>query len=379
MRRQLRSACLIAWLVLGHGAGAGAQDAVTPGPENPAGSRLPREGAAAATSRESSPSPLHEALQPTGTRRDPEYIGKAPPAMITERPGALGPGPDARWIEGYWDWDRDRGEFAWVTGTWLVPPPGEFWVNGYWRRHAKGWYRVPGFWSGGGQVGKDRRVHEVTLDVRRTGTPLTRPEEPIGIAPGPDYFYIPGEYIPAGGGVLWRQGFWARSQPGWEWIPARWDRRADAWVFREGFWNRAPGTSNLPPGGLPPATGTTLISKPAGIGPPLVRMGPSPGAPGNVATARGEADQTEKAADSSRQGQDAGRTTQAGAPPKPGDPKPGPQPGPPQQPPSVWYGPRPAPPPGRAARGNARSPAGGRPARGNARSAVGGFLRRILP
>ena len=77
---------------------------------------------------------------------------------------------------------------------------------------------------------------------------MSRPEEPIGIAPGPDYFYIPGEYIPAGGGVAWRLGFWARSQPGWEWIPARWERRADAWAFREGFWNRVPGTSGPPPG-----------------------------------------------------------------------------------------------------------------------------------
>src|SRR5262249_11423963 len=204
------------------------------GPESPAESLLPREGPAAATSAE--PSPPHEALQPPGTRREPEHIGKAPPSMIAERPGALCPGPDARWIEGYWGWDRDRGDFAWVTGTWLVPPPGEFWVNGYWRRDAKGWYRVPGFWSGGGQVRKVMRVQEVSLDGRRAGAPLTRPEEPIGIAPGPDYFYIPGEYIPAGGGVVWRQGFWARSQPGWEWIPARWDRRAGARGVRRGVW-----------------------------------------------------------------------------------------------------------------------------------------------
>lgn len=316
MRRRLRSTCLVAWLVLGHGAGAGAQVAVPRGSESPAESPLPR--GEPATSAE--PSPPHEALQPPGARRDPEHIGKAPPAMIAERPGAVCPGPDARWIEGYWDWDRDRAEFAWVTGTWLVPPPGEFWVNGYWRRDAKGWYRVPGLWSGGGRVQKVMRVQQVALDGRRAGSPLARPEEPIGIAPGPDYFYIAGEYIPAGGGVVWQQGFWARSQPGWEWIPARWNRRADAWVFREGFWNRVPGTPNPPPGGLPLATST----------------------PGAV------------------------QTPQNGASPKPDDPKPGPQPASTQPPPYVWYGPQPAYSPGRAALWNARS-------------AVGGFLRQVLP
>jgi hypothetical protein len=323
MRRHLCSMCLVAWLVLGHGAGAGAQDAITPGPESPAGSPLSREGPAAAAPADTSPP--HEALQPPGARRDPEHIGKAPPAMIAERPGALCPGPDARWIEGYWD--GDRGDFAWVTGTWCVPPPGEFWVNGYWRRDAKGWYRVPGLWSGGGLVQKVMPVQQVALDRRGAGPSLTRPEEPIGNAPGPDYFYIPGEYIPGWGGVVWRPGYWARSQPGWEWIPARWDRRADAWVFREGFWNRAPGTPNPPAGGFPQATGTMLVSAPTGgVGPPLARMSPSPGAPGNVATSRGETDRKDKAADASQPGQGAGKTTQDGASPKPGDPMPGPLP-----------------------------------------------------
>jgi hypothetical protein len=259
--------------------------------------------------------------------------------MIAERPGAQCPGPDARWIEGYWDWDRSRGDFAWVTGTWLVPPPGEFWVNGYWRRDAEGWYRVPGFWSGGGQVQKVVRVQQVAFDGRRPGLPLTRPEESIGIAPSPDYFYIPGEYIPAGGGVIWRQGFWTRSQPGWEWIPARWERRADAWVFREGFWNRVPGTPNPPPGGQPPATGTMLAS-------------------------RAEADQ--KAAETSQSNRGDGKTAQDGGSQQPGAPKPGAQPDPPQQPQYVYYGAQPAYPPGRAAMWNARA-------------AVGGFVRRILP
>lgn len=363
MRRQLRGPCLVAWLVLIHGAGARAQDTVSPGLRSPAQSPVPREGPASATSAETSPS--HEALQPSGTRRGPEHVGKAPPSMIVERPGALRPGPYARWIEGYWDWDPSREDFAWVTGTWLVPPAGEFWVNGYWRRDANGWSRVPGFWSGGGQAQKAVRLQEAALDGRRAGPPMARPEEPIGSAPGPDYFYIPAEYIPAGGGVAWRPGFWARSEPGWEWIPARWERRADAWAFREGFWNRVPVTSGPPPGAPPLAGATSLVSAPAGIGSPPARMTPGPVVPTSGVAPRGEADR--RAAEPTRLGQAAGESVQNGASPKPGDPQSGPQAGPPRQPPYVWYGPQPPNPPGRRAPQRNRRPPGG------------GLFRRIRP
>src|SRR5262249_30411845 len=102
---------------------------------------------------------------------------------------------------------------------------------------AKGWYRVPGFWSAGGhvQIQNVVPIQQVALNGRGSGPSLTRPEEPIGIAPGPEYFYMAGEYIPAWGGVTWRPGFWARSQPGWEGIPGRGERRPDSWVFHEVF------------------------------------------------------------------------------------------------------------------------------------------------
>jgi hypothetical protein len=289
--------------------------------------------------------------------------------MIAERPGAQQPSPDARWVEGYWDWDRNREDFAWVTGTWLAPPPGEFWVNGYWRRDAKGWYRVPGFWSGGGHVQKVAQVQEVALNGRTAGPSMTRPEELIGDPPGADYFYIPGEYVPAWGGVAWRPGYWVPFQPGWEWIPARWERRANAWVFHEGFWNRVRGTPIPPLGGLQPAGGTTLASAPGGSGSATARLDSNPVVPTNAAATPGETDP--KATETTRSGQEAGKTTQNGASPKPGEPKPGePKPGPqpvyPQQPPYAWYGPQPVYPPARALMWNARS-------------AVGGFLRQVLP
>jgi hypothetical protein len=73
----------------------------------------------------------------------------------------------------------------------------------------------------------------------------------IGQAPRPGSFYVPGTYAPEGDRVVWRSGFWAASQPGWDWIPARWIRRSDGWEFRQGYWTR--GNEGLSPGGSPAA------------------------------------------------------------------------------------------------------------------------------
>ena len=371
MRPQLRTEYFLAWLVLGHGAGAGAQNTVPLAIESLAESPLSREGRATPLAEQGS---LHDALQPPAASRSPERIGKAPPPLFAERPGDSCPSPDARWIEGYWEWDKNRSDFAWVTGIWVVPPPGEFWVNEYWRRDAKGWYRVPGFWSGGGHVQKERRAPEPAPDGTKVGLPLIRPEEPIGMAPGPDFFYIPGEYVPEGGGVVWQPGLWARSQPGWGWIPARWERRATGLVFREGFWARASDTTNPPPRNIPSVAGTILASTPATSGSAPAGMNTRPVAPNNALAfpkgalnrsigswagpadtmsttglgvpgaaqlaARAEAGQ--KPAKGSQSTPGAGNTTQNGAPPQPGDPGAGPQPESPQQPAYASHAPQPA-------------------------------------
>jgi hypothetical protein len=218
------------------------------------------EGAAPSTDK----IPPHEALVTPAKDREREYIDKVPPPPILERPGEAAPSPNARWIEGYWDWDKTPRDFAWVTGTWRVPPAGRFWVNGYWQRHEKGWFRVPGFWSeriaartGGAGEGGPR-------DWRREGPPTGRPAETIRPAPGPDYFYIAGEYLPDASGVVWRPGFWSRSQPGWEWMPARWVRQSTGWAFRDGSWARIAVT---------PTPGNTVVSTPATTGTPAADPG----------------------------------------------------------------------------------------------------------
>ncbi len=91
------------------------------------------------------------------------------------------------------------------------------------------------------------KVHEVVeppvsrrggVRHRRTGPPADHPNDVPGVAPGPDYFYIAGHYVPDGDQVTWKPGFWAKVQPGWDWSPARWVRRPDGWDFRPGSWVR---------------------------------------------------------------------------------------------------------------------------------------------
>jgi hypothetical protein len=209
-------------------------------PLEPPAVAAPASSPLSAPSATPSPSPLqepippeardgraHEALGGAGAVASPrQTIEKAPPAPPEERTEVEPPVPGARWISGYWDWDAARSDFTWVPGIWRVPPAGQFWVNGYWRRDDRGWSRVRGFWSG-------RKTA-----VPASGPPAERPAEQVGPAPGPDYFYVAGEYVPAGEGVTWRPGFWTKAQSGWDWVPARWVRLADRWSYREGHWER---------------------------------------------------------------------------------------------------------------------------------------------
>jgi len=245
----------------------------------------------------------HEAILAPGMTQQSGPTAESPPAPILERPGESAPSPDSRWIEGYWDWDKTRGEFHWVTGAWRIPPPGKFWVGGYWRRSEGGWYRVPGFWSERSAIPAPTAGQAVSppRDWRRTGPPAERPEETPGTPPAPDYFYIPGEYVPQGEGVVWRRGFWYRSQPGWEWNPVRWVRQATGWAFREGSWSRVAITpengSALPDAAVVstathtgPSSNDTTVDPPApirAVASSSVTPGPTaatrPGQPGSTA------------------------------------------------------------------------------------------------
>ncbi len=204
--------------------------------------------------------PQHEALASVGevdrsTPPDKERVVRVPPEGVPERPAAGPTKPGSQWVGGYWSWDKTRKNYVWVTGLWQVPPPGTFWVNGYWRRDEHGWYRVPGFWSARADGEPERQA-----DWKKDGPPPS-PSEDVGPAPGPNYFYVAGIYTPdENGQLVWKRGFWAPEQSGWEWTPARWVRGSSGWAFRPGAWKNAepsaeeiakqakPTTNGVPPG-----------------------------------------------------------------------------------------------------------------------------------
>src|SRR5437879_1711022 len=70
--------------------------------------------------------PVHEAFaQPVeaNPKATPAFP-KKPPDPVPELPPDEKPKDDAaQWIPGYWDWDADKQDFIWVSGTWRVPPP----------------------------------------------------------------------------------------------------------------------------------------------------------------------------------------------------------------------------------------------------------------
>jgi hypothetical protein len=203
---------------------------------------VPRAGSAVGTESPRGPRredpPVAVAASPTGAGQ--LHLSQAPPPPIVERPSGRRPHPRARWIPGYWDWDRSRSSFVWVAGSWRIPPAGSIWIPARWMRDADGWYLVPGSWS---RRRDPAAVAAAEPAWRRTGPPADHPDDTEPAAPGPDYFYVPGHYAPAGDQLTWRSGFWARVQPGWDWIPARWVRRSDGWEFREGSWARDPATA----------------------------------------------------------------------------------------------------------------------------------------
>ena len=204
------------------------------------------------------------------------YAPKAPPAPIVERPSGARPDRSARWIAGYWAWETARGDFVWVGGSWQVPPAGSIWVAGRWNRDADGWDRAPGMWSRRGDpavmAGNPNRPAWGT-----TGALADQPEDVPAPAPGPDYFFVPGHYAPAGDRLAWTSGFWSRLQPGWDWIPARWVRRPNGWEFREGYWARDPAAAVVITN---PRARRRVAARPLLPGQPAVVVESRPGAAG---------------------------------------------------------------------------------------------------
>ncbi len=175
--------------------------------------------------------PVHEAFaQPleAGVERATAVAPKAPPEPIEEQPPAQRPaGDDMQWTPGYWQWDAERGEFLWVTGTWRSPPPGRRWVPGSWRPIEGGYQWSDGFWLPEGQ--DDLRYLPPPPDSLEAG-----PSMP---APSDDCVYVPGLWVYRENRYVWRPGYWLRHRPGWVWSPSHYLCSPAGYLYVPGYWD----------------------------------------------------------------------------------------------------------------------------------------------
>jgi len=67
--------------------------------------------------------------------------------------------------------------------------------------------------------------------------PQPQPDVVIGVAPGPDYAWVGGEYIIGGGRYQWRQGHWDHAPRGHRtWVRGHVERHGRGYVHVEGHW-----------------------------------------------------------------------------------------------------------------------------------------------
>jgi hypothetical protein len=63
-------------------------------------------------------------------------------------------------------------------------------------------------------------------------------EEVVGVAPGPEYFWIGGVWFWEGGHHVWHPGRWERNRAGYRYVPHHWDHEGNHWHLRGGNWVR---------------------------------------------------------------------------------------------------------------------------------------------
>jgi hypothetical protein len=81
----------------------------------------------------------------THTVQQPPVAPASNPPPAAEQPPR--PSSDAVWIEGYWDFDPETGQYEWVPAHWSIPPTGyTTWVPPNWERTGEGYTYVRGHW-----------------------------------------------------------------------------------------------------------------------------------------------------------------------------------------------------------------------------------------
>lgn len=174
--------------------------------------------------------PIHEAF---ATQYQPNPIPgvsveREPPQPIDEIPPSAKPSGDGVvWIPGYWSWDASASDFIWVSGTYRNAPPNQRWTPGYWAKVASGYQWMSGFW-----------VAAATSSLNYYSPPPQSLERgPSSPAPGADYFWAPGAYVPQGEKYAWQPGYWVPYQANYVWTPARSIATVGGNIFVPGYWD----------------------------------------------------------------------------------------------------------------------------------------------
>jgi hypothetical protein len=156
-------------------------------------------------------------------------VPKQPAAPIEEIPPDMKPeGQNSTWIPGYWSWDDERRDFIWVSGVWRVPPPGFQWMPGYWQdAQGQGFQRISGYWM-------PAHLQETTYLPQ---PPQSVETGPTSNPPGPNYFWVPGNWQWRDNRYLWQPGYWTAYQSDWIWVPATYCWSPRGWVYVPGYWD----------------------------------------------------------------------------------------------------------------------------------------------
>ncbi len=71
------------------------------------------------------------------------------------------------------------------------------------------------------------------------GYVTSRPDDVVyerGVAPGPDYVWIDGDWVWGGGRYTWRQGRWDHARPGRTWHAGSWSQGGRGYHWNRGHW-----------------------------------------------------------------------------------------------------------------------------------------------
>lgn len=176
--------------------------------------------------------PLHEAFA-TAHQSDPvpaPLIQEQPPEPIDEVPPEFKPvGNNVTWIGGYWAWDDANSNFIWISGVWRDVPPGRDWVPGYWHESDEGHRWISGFWT-------DETAQQQPELIQNL-PPASIDQGPSTLAPGDNYFYVPGNWQYHGGSYRWLTGHWQPVVNNWIWIPASYVWTPHGCYYRSGYWD----------------------------------------------------------------------------------------------------------------------------------------------